>query len=103
MRPSTFWGAERNAVSGLRATLDCDSSSLSPGIYDCVLANPPYYSDFRIAGLFIRIAARAMNPRASLLLVTKTPQWYVDHLPDTFSDVTTQPVGNYVVVSARRA
>jgi 16S rRNA G1207 methylase RsmC len=99
---STTWAAERNAASRLTARLDCDGTTIEPGTYDVVLANPPYYSDFRIAKLFITIAARALARRGWLRVVTKTPQWYLDHLPATFHEVMTQPVGNYIVVSARR-
>ena len=54
----TLWAAER-----LRAVfdrgVDCDGSNVVEGDYDLVLANPPYYSDFRIARLFLHIAALA--------------------------------------------
>ena len=56
---STLWAAERNAAASFSARLDCDGRSLTAGEYDLVLANPPYYSHFRIARLFVEIAARA--------------------------------------------
>ena len=67
---------------------------------DLVLANPPYYSHFRIARLFVDIAARALRKAGTLLLVTKTPQWYVEQLPKQFASVASQPVGNYLVITA---
>jgi 16S rRNA (guanine1207-N2)-methyltransferase len=99
---STLWAADRNGVQ-LNAVLDCDGSSLERGAYDLVLANPPYYSSFRLARLFVEIAERAINRHGTLLVVTKTPQWYADHLPESFNEVMTQAVGNYTVVTARRA
>jgi len=99
---STLWAAERNAAGNVIATLDCDGRGIEQGAYDLVLTNPPYYSHFRIARLFVEIAAKALKPTGTLLIVTKTPQWYADHLPETFTEVTTQAVGSYVVVSARQ-
>jgi 16S rRNA G1207 methylase RsmC len=98
----SLWAAERNGVPSLTATLDCDGSSVASGNYDLVLANPPYYSDFRIAQLFLKIAARALRGGGQLLLVTKTPQWYADHVRTPFDEVTPQRVGQYTVMSCRR-
>jgi 16S rRNA G1207 methylase RsmC len=97
-----MWAAERNAVGNFSASLDCDGNSIAGGSYDLVLANPPYYSDFRIAQLFVKIAVCALRKNGWLLIVTKTPQWYVEHLPEEFNEVMTQPAGNYVVVTTRR-
>jgi len=98
----TLWAAERNATSNITATLDCDGRTLVTAAYDLVLANPPYYSNFRISRLFIEIATKALQTGGTLLLVTKKPQWYLDHLPSNFTDATTQPVGNYSVLAAQR-
>jgi 16S rRNA (guanine1207-N2)-methyltransferase len=98
---STRWAAKRNEVA-IAAALDCDGTSIERGAYDLVLANPPYYSSFRLARLFVEIGQRAIHRQGKLLIVTKTPQWYADHLPDTFNEVMTQPVGNYTVVTAHR-
>ena len=99
---STLWAAERNNASDVTATLDCDGRTLAPHSYDLVLANPPYYSNFRIARLFVQIAAKVLKSGGTLLLVTKSPQWYTDHLPHLFTAPTTQSVGNYTVLSATR-
>lgn len=97
------WGAARNGIQGLTTALDCDGSSIERGAFDLVLANPPYFSNFRIAELFLEIALRALKPGGRLLLVTKTPQWYADNLPAAFSEAFTQPVGNYIVLTATRS
>jgi 16S rRNA (guanine1207-N2)-methyltransferase len=99
---STLWAAERNGVT-VSTALDCEGSTVERGAYDLVLGNPPYYSSFRLARLFIEIAMKAIHCRGKLLVVTKTPQWYADHLPHEFNEVMTEPVGNYTVVIARRA
>jgi len=98
------YARDRNEVGNrMIPLLDCDGSSIVPHVYDLVLANPPYYSDFRIARLFIDIAARGLVRGGRLLVVTKMPQWYLEQLSEQFDEVITQPVGNYVIVSARQA
>ncbi len=99
---STAWAAERNAAPALTARLDCDGTTVPPASYDLVLANPPYYSHFRIARLFTDIAKRALAPGGTLLVVTKQAPWYEEHLPANFADVQAEQVGNYVVVRGRR-
>src|SRR5947208_11957565 len=76
---STLWAAERNSAAKVTAALDCDGRTIAPAAYDLVLANPPYYSNFRIARLFVEIAAKALKSGGTLLLVTKTPRWYLDN------------------------
>lgn len=100
---ATHWGQERNRAENLVAALDCDGSSVAAGSYDLVLANPPYYSDFRIAELFVKTAARALRPGGQLLVVTKMAEWYAEHLPPAFANVSARVVGHYTVVSADKA
>jgi len=97
------WGAERNGVAAqVQAALDCDGQAVPAAALDLVLANPPYYSHFRLAELFCRIAARALVPGGRLLLVTKSPEWYHGPLPG-LDKVEIRPAGAYHVVSAQRA
>lgn len=99
---ATAWGAETNGVKNLKAVLDCDGSSLEGEVYDLVLANPPYFANFRIAEHFARIAARTLRPGGHALFVAKTPNWYLERLPKWFSKVVPRPGKNYTVVSARK-
>jgi 16S rRNA G1207 methylase RsmC len=78
------WGATKNGASQVTATLDCDGSTLEPQTFDLALGNPPYYSNFRLAEVFIEIACRALKPDGELLLVTKMPDWYQRHLERWF-------------------
>jgi 16S rRNA G1207 methylase RsmC len=95
------WAADRNGASAqIAAVLDCDGSSVQPGAFDLILANPPYYSSFRIAGLFVSIAHRALKPGGKLLVATKTPEWYESELPKQFGSIDTCTVGQYQIVSA---
>jgi 16S rRNA (guanine1207-N2)-methyltransferase len=97
------WGADRNGVAAqVQAALDCDGQAVPAAAFDLVLANPPYYSHFRLAELFCRIAARALATGGRLLLVTKSPEWYRRPLPGLALDEI-RPAGEYHLVSARRA
>jgi 16S rRNA G1207 methylase RsmC len=78
------WAAAKNGASQVTASLDCDGSTLEPQTFDLALGNPPYYSNFRLAEVFIEIACRALKPTGELFLVTKMPDWYQRHLERWF-------------------
>ncbi len=99
---ATRWAAERGGALHVTTSLDCDGSTLAPGTFDLVLANPPYFSNFRLAGLFVTIAHRALKPGGKLLVVTKTPQWYEENLPKRFGAIETHEVGHYRVICGTR-
>ncbi|MBR9801452.1 MAG: methyltransferase [Rubinisphaera brasiliensis] len=69
--------------------------------FDIVAANPPYFSQYKIAELFINAAKRMIAPRGRLSIVTKMPHWYEEHLPKFFDDVTFETIGHYTVVHGR--
>jgi 16S rRNA (guanine1207-N2)-methyltransferase len=102
---AVLWAGEQNGVAArLTAELDCDGRSLAKGAFDLVLANPPYYSNFRLAALFLRIAAAALAVGGRLLVVTKTTQWYVERLKGygEWGDTQIAQRGGYSVVAARK-
>ena len=57
---ATTWAATKNEPQNVTAILDCDGSHLTDDCYDLVLANAPYFSNFRIAEHFARTAARTL-------------------------------------------
>jgi len=74
------------------------------GGYDLALANPPYYSGFRIARHFLTAGHDALRPGGKLLLVTKHPAWYEQNMPKWFDDVaTTERKGYYLFQGVRPA
>jgi 16S rRNA G1207 methylase RsmC len=81
---ATEWAAQKNSAENVTVTLDCDGSTLEPHTFDLALGNPPYYSNFRLAEVFIEIACRALKPTGQLLLVTKMPDWYQNNLKRWF-------------------
>ncbi len=92
-------GAEKNAVTGLTTSLDALGSTIPAEAFDLVLANPPYFSNFRIAELFLAIAQRSLRPRGQVLVVTKTPIWFEEHMPAYFPRMALTPVRDYVIAS----
>jgi 16S rRNA (guanine1207-N2)-methyltransferase len=63
-------GAELNGFKNITVE-QADDFAAAPGAFDCVLGNPPYYAQRRIAEYFIAVAARALRPGGTLWLVTK--------------------------------
>ncbi|MFM8636021.1 MAG: class I SAM-dependent methyltransferase, partial [Planctomycetia bacterium] len=95
-------GAEINGLANVTVALEAGGELDEPGTYDLVLANPPYYGDFRIAELFVDAAWRALAPGGTLLVVTKQPTWYVEHLPQRWLDVAREEVKTYHLIEAVR-
>lgn len=93
-------GAELNELPGVSAQLDATGDVAGLGTYDLALANPPYYAHFRIAEHFVQVAERALAAGGRLLLVTKQPDWYAEHLPARFDDVQLWEIKGYYVASA---
>jgi 16S rRNA (guanine1207-N2)-methyltransferase len=98
---ATRWAAERNDLP-LEALLDADGRSVAAGEFDLVVANPPYYSNFRIADLFVATATRALRTGGQLLVVTKQPDWYFERLQTDFRNLEALELKRYIVVRARR-
>ena len=95
-------GAALNGLDNISVALEAAGDVPESGSFDLALANPPYYSDFRIAELFVDSAWRALAPGGTLLVVTKQPAWYVEHLPATWRDVAQEPVKTYHIIEAVR-
>jgi len=98
----TARGAAMNGLANVSVALEAAGRVPDPGSYDLALANPPYYSDFRIAQLFIDTAWKALAPGGTLLVVTKQPSWYLEHLPQMWRDVAEDPVKTYHLIEALR-
>lgn len=95
-------GSQKNDLSNIATYLEAGGTVPDPGTYDLVLANPPYYANFRIAELFVDAAWRALAPGGTLLVVTKRPHWYLEHLPESWNDVAREEVKTYHLIEAVR-
>ena len=93
-------GAALNGREKIAARLDADGTCDLPGSYDLFLANPPYYSNYRIAEIFLDAGRRALRRGGTIVVVAKRPDWYLAAMPARFERVAATPVRDYVVISA---
>ena len=97
----TQLSAQLNDAQGITAILDCEGPSASTGDFDLVLANPPYFSNYAIAELFLDTAYRALKTGGTVHVVTKTANWFLERMPLWFVDIQESEAGDYRVLTAR--
>jgi 16S rRNA G1207 methylase RsmC len=95
-------GAALNELSNLTTELNAAGSYANSGKYDLALANPPYYSDFRIARHFLIAGHDALRAGGRILVVTKRPDWYAENMPQLFEGVTINERKSYYLVQGVR-
>lgn len=93
----TELGRELNGLRNIATRLAHDGDCGAPASFDLAVANPPYFSGYRIAELFCAAAAKHLKPGGQFLLVTKTPAWFEERLPAWFDDVSIAPSGRYFI------
>jgi len=93
----TLRGAELNGLTNLTAELNARGGYAGAGEYDLVLANPPYYSGFRIARHFLTAGRESLRAGGRIIVVTKHPAWYEENMPTWFENVTMAERKGYVV------
>lgn len=98
----TLQGAALNERENVTARLDAEGTCDLPGSCDLFLANPPYYSNYRIAEIFLDAGRRALRPGGTILVVAKRPDWYLEAMPARFERVAVVPVRDYLVLSAEQ-
>jgi 16S rRNA (guanine1207-N2)-methyltransferase len=98
----TLRGAELNSFANFSARLEAEGHCDAPGTYDLFLANPPYYSNYRIAEIFLDAALRALRPAGQILVVTKLIDWHLETMGQRFAHVEAERVGEYHVIAARK-
>ncbi len=91
-------GAIANELSNFAAVLTADGRWEGEGAYDLLLGNPPYYSNYRIAELFLQTAVRMLKPGGEVMIVTKNITWYKERMAELFDDVGFAQSGHYHVV-----
>ena len=77
-----------------------DILEVKPG--ETLLVTIDSKSDFRIAEMFVESARIALASGGTLLIVTKQPSWYLEHLPETWDDVAQEMVKGYHLIEAVR-
>lgn len=99
----TAAGAELNAAAARVAVChDAAGRIDEPGTFDLVVGNPPYYSHYAIAELFLQAARRALRPGGTVLMVTKQAEWHQARMRQLFAAVEGRSVRGYVVVRGRQ-
>lgn len=99
---ATARSAELNQISNVRTLLSSEGASEEPGTWDLLLGNPPYYSDFRIAELFLQTARKLLKPEGRIHIVSKPVEWQLARMKQLFTDVQQLPFGDYFVFTAVR-
>jgi 16S rRNA (guanine1207-N2)-methyltransferase len=95
-------GAALNELTNLTTELNADGNYKNAGAYDLALANPPYYSGFRIARHFLTAGRAALRVDGQMLVVTKSPGWYEENMPNWFDAIqATERKGYYVFQGVR--
>ena len=97
----TQLSAALNNAPGITAILDCEGQAASTGDFDLVLANPPYFSNYAIAELFLDTAYRALKKGGLVHVVTKTANWFLERMPMWFVEIQESEVGDYRVLTAK--
>ena len=95
-------GIAKNEASGITYALDAEGESPALDEFDLALANPPYFSNYAIADLFLDTAHRALKPRSKVLIVTKTPNWFVERMPLWYADVEVAEANDYWIVTGKK-
>ena len=95
-------GVAKNEAPGITAVLDAEGQSPESDAFDLALANPPYFSNYAIADLFLDTAHRALKPKSKILIVTKTPNWFVERMPLWYADVEVGEANAYWIVSGKK-
>lgn len=103
---ATWHNVQALAVES-RATLLLSHAGLPPdsphcGTCDLFVGNPPYFSDFHIAELFLRTAYNALRPGGLCLTVAKNFQPLQTRQHTTFGNATTIMRRGYGIVKSRR-
>lgn len=95
-------GAERNSLSGCEFLLS-DSGIDKRAGFDLCAANPPYFSDYRIADLFVQTAASVLRPGGRACFVAKNTVHLEHVMAETFASLEVMPRRGYRVVVATQA
>lgn len=95
-------GAVLNGTPQAVAVLNANGQVPEPETYDLVLGNPPYYSHYKIAEIFMQAAKSALKPGGRVMMVTKKTDWFVARMRQLFQNVEVLEARTYKVVVATK-
>jgi len=94
-----LWGAELNGLSNVSAHLTSSGELLEPGTFDIALGNPPYYSHFTIAEIFLQTALEGLKSGGRVYIVAKETEWLIARMEQLFDEIETREQRGYTVVT----
>lgn len=93
---------EKQGLSDAEVRLEADvelmQNAAETGRFDLVISNPPYWTEFRVADLFIQMAWRALRPGGKVLLVGKNNPLMVTRTEEQFGNVEVLRRRGYSIV-----
>lgn len=100
-------GAELNSVENFTVAQTADgtlgdSNPPRTGTFDVAVGNPPYFSHYQIAEIFLQAALRGLRAGGRVWIVTKHEEWLVARMQQLFREVMPVNVRGYTVVSGVR-
>lgn len=90
--------AEKNGLACVSTQLEAEGRCNDAGTHDLVLANPPYYSNYRIGEIFLQATRTALRSGGRTHFVTKQPEWYADRFTELFDEVSVRELRGYFIV-----
>ena len=93
-------GAKLNNTPSVTGLIDASGRIPEPGTFDLAVGNPPYYSHYKIAEIFMQSAKKALKSGGRVMMVTKKSDWFVARMGQLFQNIQVQDARTYKVVSA---
>ena len=93
--------AQENAELNNLEPVTCELSSSGVAekkCYSLFLGNPPYFSDHKISGLFIDVAAQTLIPGGRAYIVAKKMEWNLEYARDKFTSVEVFKRREYLIL-----
>jgi len=100
---SALRGAQLNGIADrFTAELHTNGGSVAKGTFDVAVGNPPYFSNFKIAEIFLQGSRKALRPGGRIHMVTKQAEWFEARCGQLFKQVELHDHRGYTIVSAIR-
>lgn len=102
----TEHNAQLNGLSDrVEVLLDADGSGVDADQFDLAVGNPPYFSNYKIADIFLHTALKGLKPGGGAAMVTKQPDWFVARMQQLFGGTprVEEHRGYHVVFSQKPA
>jgi 16S rRNA (guanine1207-N2)-methyltransferase len=93
--------ARENGVTSFEAVASSRVEGLPEKTFDVALANPPYFAQAAIAGLFTLRSRSLLKPGGRFYLVTRQPHEVAEIVADVFGRAEAVARGGYTIFCAR--